>query len=292
MNRRVVAQHTVCQPLALSLLCALLSPFAVAAAAAPAAAGPAAAPTERLHRLFAGEWEYQLREHPEYATYVGDSRFNDRLSDNSAAAFAREALHSRQQMKRLEAIPETSLAEQDRISRQMMLQQMQSSIESYELKEWEMPVSQINGIHLDLASMYAQMPFHTAKDYENYLSRLHAVPRALDQTMAVMRLGMRARMMQPRFLLEMIPAEAQGIADAAPEKSPFAEPVNKFPDTVSQQDRTRLQAAILNAIRTEVLPAYARFAAFVRTQYAPAGRTVPGVWALPDGPVLYLHDYP
>ena len=236
-----------------------------------ALAAPSSA-TEQLRSFFAAEWEYQLREHPEYATYVGDARYNDRLSDQSAAAYGRDAAHTRLQLRRLHAIPEAGLSEQDRISRQMMLQQMQSSLESFQLKEWEMPISQINGIHLDLASMYAQMPFRTTKDYENYLARLRAVPAALDRTIAVMRLGMRDHMMQPRYLLEMVPAEAEQVADAAPEKSPFAEPVGKFPATVSQQDRERLRTAILAAIHTEVEPAYSRFATFVKTQYAPAGR--------------------
>ena len=247
-------------------------------------------PTEQLRSFFADEWEYQLREHPEYATYVGDARYNDRLSDQSPAGYAHDAVHTRSQLRRLQAIPETGLSEQDRVSRQMMQQQMQSSLESFRLKEWEMPISQINGIHLDLASMYAQMPFRTTKDYENYLARLHAIPVALDQTMAVMRLGMRDHMMQPRYLLEEVPAEAEQVANAAPEKSPFAEPLKKFPEAVSRQDCERLRTAILTSIRTEVEPAYARFASFVKTQYAPAGRAEPGVWALPDGNAIYLHD--
>jgi uncharacterized protein (DUF885 family) len=247
-------------------------------------------PTEQLRSFFADEWEYQLREHPEYATYVGDARYNNRLSDQSPAGYAHDAVHTRSQLRRLQAISETGLSDQDRVSRQMMLQHMQSSLESFTLKEWEMPISQINGIHLDLASMYAQMPFRTTKDYENYLARLHAIPVALNQTIAVMQLGMRDHMMQPRYLLEEVPAEAVQVANAAPEKSPFAGPLEKFPETVSQQDRERLRTAILTSVRTEVEPAYARFASFVKTQYAPAGRAEPGVWALPDGNALYLHD--
>src|ERR1700757_2760730 len=165
-----------------------------------ALAAPSSA-TEQLRNFFAAEWEYQLREHPEYGTYVGDARYNNRLDDRSPAAYARDAAHTRLQLRRLHAIPEVGLSEQDRISRQMMLQQMQSSLESFQLKEWEMPISQINGIHLDLASMYAQMPFRMTKDYDNYLARLHAVPAALDQTIVVMRLGMRDHMMQARYLL-------------------------------------------------------------------------------------------
>jgi uncharacterized protein (DUF885 family) len=112
----------------------------------------------------------------------------------------------------------------------------------------------------------------------------------LDQTIAVMRLGMRDHMMQPRYLLEKVPAEAEQVAHAVPEKSPFAEPLKRFPPAVSQQDRERLRGAIVTAIRAEVEPVYARFATFVKTQYAPAGRTEAGVWALPDGKALYLHE--
>ncbi len=264
----------------------LVSFSATVAVASP----PAQTASERLRTFFAAEWEYQLRQSPEYATYVGDARYNDRLSDHSPEAQAREAAHTRSQLQKLHAIPESGLSEQDRVSRQMMLQQMQSSLESFDLKEWEMPISQINGIHLDLAAMYAQMPFRTTKDYENYLARLHAIPTALDQTIAVMRLGMRDHMMQPRYLLEKVPAEAEQVADAVPEKSPFAEPLKRFPPAVSQHDRERLRGAITTAIRAEVEPVYARFATFVRTQYAPAGRTEAGVWALPDVKALYLHE--
>jgi uncharacterized protein (DUF885 family) len=266
-----------------ALLFSLGGSFAVAAR-------PTQSNTEQLRSFFAAEWEYQLREHPEYATYVGDARYNNRLSDLSPQAYARDAAHLRLQVQRLRAIPEAGLSERDGVSRQMMLQQMQLSLASFDLKEWEMPISQINGIHLDLASMYAQMPFRTTKDYENYLARLHAIPLALDQTRAVMRLGMRDHMMQPRYLLEKIPAEAEQVAEALPEKSPFAQPLGKFPESVPQQDRKRLSAAILAAIRTEVEPAYARFAMFVRTQYAPAGRAEPGIWALPNGKEIYLHE--
>jgi uncharacterized protein (DUF885 family) len=43
----------------------------------------------------------------------------------------------------------------------------------------------------------------------------------------------------------------------------------------------------LAAIRDSVLPAYVKFTSFVREEYAPKGRTDPGVWSLPDGPERY-----
>ena len=40
-------------------------------------------------------------------------------------------------------------------------------------------------------------------------------------------------------------------------------------------------------MKNEVAPAYAKFAKFVREDYAPHGRLDPGVWALPDGEARY-----
>ena len=105
--------------------------------------------------------------------------------------------------------------------------------------------------------------------------------------MTNMRDGMTAGLMPPRFLLEKVVVQAQGMARSSPEASPFAHPLTEFPSSFSQRDRVRLRDSGLAAIREAVLPAYARFAAFVSDEYAPRGRTDPGIWALPDGAERY-----
>jgi uncharacterized protein (DUF885 family) len=241
----------------------------------------------QLDAFYAAEWEYNLKLHPEMATYVGDGRFNDRLSDYSPEEMTRETVHDAAALARLKAIPTTGLDESETISREMMLRQLTESIESYRLKEWEMPVSQMNGVHLDLAALYAQMPFKDAKDYRNYIARLKQVPRVFEQETSVMRLGMRDHLMQPRYLLEKVAVEAAGIATTSAEKSPFAIPLKNFPATIGDAERQAIRAELLAVIEHEVLPSYVRFATFVRDTYAPAGRTEDGVWALPNGEALY-----
>jgi uncharacterized protein (DUF885 family) len=251
-------------------------------------------PAEQLDAFYAAEWEYELEHHPEMATYVGDTRFNDRLSDYSPEEQARETEHDASQLRRLKAIPATGLNESQIISREMMLRQLTASVESYRLKEWEMPVSQMNGVHLDLASLYSQMPFHDAKDYRNYIARLKQVPRVFEQETAVMRLGMRDHVMQPRYLLEKVAVQAAGIATTTAEKSPFAIPLKHFPDAVNEAERAAIRAELLSAVTQSVLPTYAKFAVFVRDTYAPAGRKEDGIWALPNGEALYrnaIHEH-
>jgi uncharacterized protein (DUF885 family) len=240
-----------------------------------------------LKRLLNDEWEYTLRTGPELATNVGDERYNDRISDFSDKAIADDIEHARQALKRFQSLDVTGFPEQERLNHALMVRSLRESVESTRFKRWEMPATQFGGIHLEYASLSSYVPFRNEKDYENYLARLHQIPRVLDEAVGHMRDGRRDNLMPPKYLLEKVAAQAQRVAGTPLDKSSFTEPLRKFPDSISQPDRARLQAAIEDAVKSEVAPAYIRFAKFVREDYAPHGRLDPGVWALPDGEARY-----
>ncbi len=240
-----------------------------------------------LNRLLAEEWEYTLRTQPELATHVGDDRYNDRLSDFSDQAIADAIEHDRQSLKRFEAVDVTGFPEQEKLNRALMLRKLHEAINSARFKDWEMPATQFDGVHLGYASLASDSPFRNVKDYTDYFSRLQQIPRVLEQAMGHMRDGLRDHCMPPRYLLEKVSVQAQQIADYPLEKSPFTEPLRKFPASISEVERKQLRQEIENAVKNSVAPAYAKFAAFVRVDYAPHGRLDPGEWALPDGDARY-----
>jgi uncharacterized protein (DUF885 family) len=246
-----------------------------------------AARRSELKTAIAAEWEYQLKTHPEFATYVGDTRFNDRMSDYSAAAQLADVRHSEQALKRFQAIHSDGFTEEEKLNLSLMIQGLQDGVAWAAFKPWEMPVDQMNGIHLDLAAIPSQVPLETVKDYQNYLSRLHQIPQVLEQTTENMRAGLADHLMPPKYLLEKVVVQTDGIAHTTPEKSPFYQPCKKFNANISAEEQQQLSSGILKAITDEVLPAYARFAEFVRKDYAPKGRTEFGVWALPNGDARY-----
>jgi len=245
----------------------------------------------QLTRLLADEWEYSLRTRPELATQVGDDRYNDRLSDFSDKAIADDLEHTRQSLARFEAIDVTGFPEEEKLNHALMLRILREALDSAQFKNWEMPATQFGGVHLEYALLAFDSPFRNMKDYEDYLSRLHQIPRVLEQAMGHMRDGLRDHRMPPKYLLEKVSGQAQQIADDPLDKSPFTEPLRKFPDSISepisQKDRKQLREEIENAVKNLVGPAYAKFAKFVRDDYAPHGRLDPGVWALPDGEAHY-----
>ncbi len=241
----------------------------------------------RFKAALAEDWEYQLRTHPELATFIGDNRYNDRLSENTPEFYAQEVDHARQELKIFEAIDGAGFPEQERLSRDLMIRDLQEQIDGARFKHWEMPIDQMNGLHLELASMPHDVPLKTAQDYKNYIARLHQIPRVLDQAIANMRMGLADHLMQPRYLLEKATLQAHDIAGKPVEASPFSQPAKTFPASVSEADQKALRDAIFDAVSKEVTPAYARLAEFLRTDYAPRGRTEYGVWSLPDGDARY-----
>ncbi len=244
----------------------------------------------KLLSLFDEEWQYELRSDPETATSLGDNRYNDRLTDRSPKFYQSDEEARRKFLARFEAITPAGLSAQDALSRELIIRNLRQDIEGARFKPWEMPVNQMDGPQLELLELVSLTPFNNMKDYEDYLSRLHQVPKMLDQVTSNMRQGMKDQLMQPRYLLEKVVPQTQEIAETKPDATPFAKPVSKFPANISDADQKRLRSAVLAAINDEVLPAYQRFTAFVRDDYAPHGRTEPGVWALPDGAERYRFE--
>jgi uncharacterized protein (DUF885 family) len=236
--------------------------------------------------LFDEQYESDLQNFPERATAFGDYRYNDKLADRSlAATVARETI-DRDFLARLQAISTTSFSDQDQLSHDLLVRVLQQRVADFELKEYEMPVNQQNGVHTSLADLPLSVPFDSVKHYEDYIARLRQIPRVLSQTTEVLRAGMKDKLMPVRFIAEKLPGQCDGIIAS----DPFLVPTKKYPAEISAADQKRLTEEITNAISTDVIPAYKAFSAFLRDEYAPQGRTALSVTSLPDGEKRYQND--
>jgi uncharacterized protein (DUF885 family) len=240
-----------------------------------------------LNDLLAEQWEYRLRTSPLFASFLGDKRWNAELDDFSQEAIDKDLVETQKFLTRFEAIDTTGFPKQEVLNKRLMMRDLKMQLEGARFKPWEMPVSQQSGVQIDLPQLVLVLSFQSVKDYEDYISRLKLMPRLFDQTTVQMKKGMADKLMPPRFLLDKVAEQANGIATQAPADSPFAQPFKTFPKTISEADQTRLREQGIAAIRDSVLPAYVRFAKFVREEYAPKGRTEFGVWSLPDGDNYY-----
>lgn len=240
-----------------------------------------------LEKLFAEQSEYTLSRSPEFASIRGDRRWNDKVSDLSPRAIEEDETRTRRFVARLAAIDPTGLPEQEALTRTLLRRRLEENLENVRLAGWKMPVNPVSGIHLQALEIVPLLPFQTVKDYEDYISRLRQLPRQFEDTITAMRQGMSEHLMPPKYLLERVADQAEGVANHAPEKTEFAEPLTRMEPHLSPAEQERIRESLLAVIRDSVLPAYRRFAQFVRHDYAPRGRAEPGLWSLPDGPSRY-----
>lgn len=240
-----------------------------------------------LASLLAEIWQDRLKHSPEYASTLGDKRYDDQLTDYSASAVNEGLARGLGYIERLGAIDTAGLSEQEKISAELMMRSLIDDQEAAKFKEWEMPVNQFNGFHTSMAQLAGQLSFDSVKDYDDWIVRLHKLPTAFSQIETNMMLGVDDQRTPPQYLMEKVLEQTKEIAAAKGMESPFAVPLKKFPAAVSAGDRKRISEEMLQAIGTDVLPAYERFGRFLSAQYIPGCRKDPGVWAMRDGEAYY-----
>jgi uncharacterized protein (DUF885 family) len=247
---------------------------------------PVASRLSSQNALFEDSWQTALKMNPLQATAVGDYRYNDQLGDYSLAASTARHQRDLTDLASIKAIDATGFPEQDLISHDLFLRQLQQRVDDYDLKEYEMPLSSSGGgggIHASLADLPLSMPFDSVKHYEDYIARLHQVPKAFLQVEDVLRAGVKDHLVPVRFIAEKIPGQAEGVIAA----NPFILPLKKFPASFSDDDKKRLTDEITSTVNNEVFPAYKQFAAFITTDYIPYTRTTLSINSLGGGKRRY-----
>src|SRR5213083_2029304 len=245
---------------------------------------PAADQVAKQNALFEEFYQTELKNSPERATAYGDYRYNSQLGQYSLAEIARQHAEADDFLARLKAIPTDGTSDKDLLSHRILEHQLERTDVNYALKNYEMPVNQQNGVHTQLADLPLRVPLDSVQHYQDYISRLRQIPRALEQTTEVMRQGEKDGLMPPRLVLDKLPGQCDGIIAA----NPFLEPSKKFPAEFSDADKKRLTDEITKAINDDVLPAYKKFAEFLLTEYAQKGRPELSIESLADGKRRYV----
>jgi len=275
-------------PLAtLAIAVFLLPAMSPVARAQAKAAAPVEDRRKALNALFHDYWDDNLRHSPEFASMLGDNRFNDQVTDYSVKAQNQWLAREQNYLLQLAAIDTAGFTDQEKVSRDLLLRDFAQDQEAAGFKEWEMPFDQMGGIHTTYPQLVPQLSFTTVKDYDDWIARLHALPKAFDQVTTNMSIGMDDHRVPPKMLLEKALTQVKELAGQKPEDSPLAMPLKSFPATIKPAEQERIKTEMLDAIGKEVLPAYKRFARFLEVSYVPAGREQPGISALPDGAKYY-----
>ena len=259
-------------------------------------ATPEFAPNPSLSAFFNREFQLDLQEFPENATYLGIEGYNDRLHDASAQAAARRKAHVKSVLVELAAFDPAKLSAQDRISLSMMIYDLRREDALNALygdlrfgagNDGWLQVTTSDGPHSDFQSLAKTMPFRNARDYDNYLKRLEALPLLIEQTTQIMQAGMKSGWMPPRVAMVRAPGQITPFAVLDVSASPLYGPFKQFPPGMSAEEQQRITDAGRKVLRDRVQPAFAALQQFVETKYLPASTDELASSKLPAGKRYY-----
>jgi uncharacterized protein (DUF885 family) len=242
--------------------------------------------TTALRALFDAEWDWTMEQFPTWASSLGDRRWNDMWEDASIEAIERRHQHRVQTLARLRAIDRKALSTADQLNYDLFLKDLEMDIEEHKFRTYLLPINQRGGIQTadELADL---LRFQTVQDYNDWIARLRRFPPLMEQTMALMREGVRARILWPKVTQQRVPAQIDKQIVSTPEESPFYKPFRQFPDTISEAERQRLTREARDAIATGIIPAFKQLKDYFEREYLPASYEQVGVWQMPQGGDYY-----
>jgi uncharacterized protein (DUF885 family) len=240
-----------------------------------------------VNRLAKDLWDFTMSEAPSWATFVGDRRFEDRLEERGPEARARRLAATKDLQARLRKIPAKGLGEEEAITRSVLQRILSEGIEAFEHKSWEWECNQLNGLHVEVQDLLSFHPKHDVKGVEHLLARYERIPAAFLQLKGDLRDGLRSGRVIPKTSYDRCIGQFKAFLSLPAEKTTFGQCAAGLPKSLPAAARKRLSAALLDAARRLVVPAYADFAAFLETEYAGKARTEVGVHAIPGGREAY-----
>lgn len=246
-------------------------------------------PTTQFQQLLEREWAERIQASPQFATYVGDHRFNDQLNEVGLAAETRSYQRSKNLLAELHKIDRSALAAPNQLNYDLFEHMLQSSMADFEHKTYLFPLTNRSGFHLGFARLPEQVPLQNEKDYRNYIARLNAFGRHTQQQIALLELAIKEGYTLPRIVMDGYETSIQTHIVKAPEESVFFAPFNKFPDKISPDLQLELKKLGTQAITSVVIPAYQTYFNFFTKKYLPACRKDLGASTLPNGHAFYTH---
>jgi uncharacterized protein (DUF885 family) len=248
------------------------------------------------------DWKYWMTQYPELATAYGYPGQNMRWTDYSPQAIAGREDYLKKSLVRLKDIDRGPLNSEEQMNYDLYRDLLDTAVQGLEFHNDAipvknviphnlfMPINQLEGIQQDIPHVLAMMPAESLEDYENIVSRLEHVAPLVDQTIALMELGLAAKMTPPKITFRDVPDQVKSQIVSDPMKSPMLESFSKMPAAISEADRAKLKDRASAAYRQTVAPAFMRLYDFLVMRYLPACRETTDAESLPNGSAMYTYN--
>lgn len=254
---------------------------------APLSASGTNATQQQARELFDADWQWRLERHSEFATSIGDHRFDATLTDTSLAASRADIGHQRQALEAARLLPRADLDPAAQLSLDLFIYEKELDLRAAAFyPAMAQPMTAYHGLHITLPELVAEMPFASEADYRTYLARLNTLPQHVAGLIEQLREGVKTGWVAPRDAVAALPARVRALREGAL-TGPLAQPFHQIPATIERPVREELASAGPAVLRNRVMPALLQLEDYLRSEYLPAARTSIGVASLPGGVDYY-----
>jgi len=246
--------------------------------------------SERLHQIFAADWEQGMHHYPEFATSVGYPGLDGQWTDMSEAAIAARDAERPWVLDTIKTIDRAQLDAADQLNYDLFRRGLERSIEGHRFPGELLAISQMGGVHQSIAQTLEDMPRTSVQAYENILARMRGAPVVVEQNIALLQRGLDQGVTPPKITLRDVPKQVEAVIPDDPLQSPLLLPFRKFPKNISKDEQDRLRAEAVAIYEKQLAPAYRKLLEFLKDKYVPGARETIGFSALPNGADWYAYS--
>lgn len=237
--------------------------------------------------LFDDYKEYVMRNFPEGATYDGDHRYDNKLTDLSEKAENNRLDSIRSFAERMKNIDTAMLTKENKMNYRLVASMLDEEIAASKFQYYLIPLTQQDGIHIGFPQIIESQLLKTPADYEKYFERLKGFDKQVLDEIDNMKKGVSHKIVPPKFSMEQVLAQIEGIKNMPTDSIPFMQPAQSIDASWKPEDKAKIIRELTSIIDNNVKPAYQKLYDYIAKEYLPNCRTEDGVWSLPDGEARY-----
>jgi len=243
---------------------------------------------KEVSALFEEFWEWRMRESPEFASYCGDHRYDDRLDDYSLDAFAKRLVDAKKFLEKCNKLAEnTGLDENEELSLAILTSDLETYISGASYEGYCFPVSYMEGVHADWEQYIAWMDFKNLEDFRKYSSRVKSLSKRIKQSEDLMRHGASKGITFHPISMSGVVEDLEAMQSAEPESTVFLKPFKSAPKDIDKSALKSLEETTVQVVKNEVQPALKSLSDCIANEYMRKCRPKEGVFSIPNGEKFY-----
>ena len=242
---------------------------------------------EKLHGIFEEDWQWRLDHNPMLAFRFGDTSKAGMLNEISLEKITAENDHRKRMLEKVRTIDRSQLSEDDKLNFDLFVMMKERDLSRHEFRGYLKRITQRSGIHANYANVHQWLRFRNEKDYRDYISMLKQMPPNIDNTIAILRIGLSEGITPQKITVRAVSKQMHDLTVERAEDSMHYVPFKEMPDSIPEDKQNELRAEAKLIIEDKIMTAYKMLSAYWDDQYYPNLNEAIGLSEYPRGRAWY-----